>query len=64
MQMLIFKSSELEIINPCIYKNNQNQNKNDKSDELMVLYQKIKAISLLVGTVLNKLYESIKKSEK
>ena len=61
MQMLIFRSNELEIINPCYYKKNKKQSKNQKPEDLKALNEKIKGIRHLVNSVHNKLNASIKK---
>ena len=64
MQILIIKSDELEIINPCFFKNDQNQINKKLSKEMMVLYEKIKGIRHLVNSVYNKLDIFIKKGGK
>jgi hypothetical protein len=60
MLMLIIKSDELEIINPCFYKNNPNQFNNQYPDDLIELYEKIKSIKHLVNSIFYKLDASIK----
>ena len=62
MQMLIFKSDELEIINPCFFKNQNNQIDDQLPDDLIELLAKIKRIRDLVNAVYHKLDASIKKS--
>ena len=59
MQMLIFKSEELEIINPCSFKIIQNQNNNQISNDLMKLFENTKSVKNLVNTFYNKLFASI-----
>ena len=61
MQILILKSEEVEIINPCKYKNSQNKGNGQFSEDFMDLYEKVKGIKHLVVSVFNKMDGSIKK---
>ena len=64
MQMLIFKSKELEIINSCFFKKKDIHIDDQLPDDLIEVLEKFKGIRHLVNSVYNKLIASIKKNGK